>query len=578
MKALPMPSWSGSDARRDPQKKGEREPVPIGAIEAVGALERLVILGQPGGGKSTLVNYITTQLALRRSDPSRRLDPLPGWPPDETPLPVRIILRQLANDMPDDNIRDGAGTVWEHIRKQLAKDGCDGFYEPLRQILQETGGVICFDGLDEVMQSDEDPRRQRIKDVVEAFSRPLEGKCKIIVTSREYAYHKSDQWRLHPDLFPEVVLAGFNPDQVKEFIQTWYSVIGPKKELDEEEIQNHANHLIDAVQSLPHLEELARYPLLLTLMAQVHGTIGTLPQNRADLYERAVNLLLAHWDNRLVREAGGACRVEKGLLVMRLKVPLETLRASLEKIAFKAHQKQETAENRSSGCADIPMMDLLLELEKELGSYDKGKAVVEYIHERAGLLQALEEYKVYAFPHRTFQEYLAAAYIMKKSDFNTLLSKRIRRDLVWWREVYLLAAGLSRKFPVYVSSLVTTLLPQDPKPSECRKIPVQKSRLALLAGNALVETKFSEHAASEKQEEQEEPGIYTTTYKRVQNWLVQSLCSAETLDAKARVESGRVLARLGDPRLEVTTLDQMAFCRVPGGPFQMGDEKEKPPQ
>ncbi len=47
---------------RDLRKKvdSEEKPIPIQAVEAVAAMPRLVILGQPGGGKSTLVNHLVT--------------------------------------------------------------------------------------------------------------------------------------------------------------------------------------------------------------------------------------------------------------------------------------------------------------------------------------------------------------------------------------------------------------------------------------------------------------------------------------------------------------------------------------
>lgn len=128
----------------------------------------------------------------------------------------------------------------------------------------------------------------------------------------------------------------------------------PKKGWSEAETTQQADHLIAAAKSLPHLRELAQYPLLLTLMAQVHSNIGYLPENRADLYDRAVNLLLAHWDNRLVRDVGGACTVDKGI-IMRLGIRLETLRAALERVAFSAPEKQETTEDRTDGCADIAL-------------------------------------------------------------------------------------------------------------------------------------------------------------------------------------------------------------------------------
>jgi hypothetical protein len=76
----------------------EKEQIPITAVEAIAAVPRLVILGRPGGGKSTLVNHAAAQLARRRKgEETKETSALPGWPAGATPLPVRIVLSSFAN-------------------------------------------------------------------------------------------------------------------------------------------------------------------------------------------------------------------------------------------------------------------------------------------------------------------------------------------------------------------------------------------------------------------------------------------------------------------------------------------------
>ncbi|MCP3677795.1 MAG: hypothetical protein GY721_09460, partial [Deltaproteobacteria bacterium] len=188
-------------------------------------------------------------------------------------------------------------------------------------------------------EEDEDKKRSLIVESISEFARPL-SRCRIIVTCREYAYKEGSPWRLPDSVFDVVELDLFKDEQIKTFARTWYMATGEWKGWDEVRRESEADVLYEAVQSLPHLKELGRYPLLLTLMAQVHGRDGFLPKDRADLYERAVNLLLAHWENRIVRDEKGSVTVKPGL-IMQLGIRTDTIRQALENVSLAAHERQQ---------------------------------------------------------------------------------------------------------------------------------------------------------------------------------------------------------------------------------------------
>lgn len=551
--------------------EGFKELIPIQAVEAIAALERLVILGRPGGGKSTLVNYCTGQLARRRlGGPAHDL---PGWGEHFNLLPVRIILRRFAAWLSEETPCGTAGHVWDYLEHQLTQAGCREFFPLLKRTLLEDGGLIFFDGLDEVSASDAACKRTAIKEAIVAFAQPLD-KCRIVVTCREYAYQRGDDWQLPEPDFPVVELALFKLEQIRDFAQTWYAVLGPQKGWDAERCRDEAHNLYRAVKALPHLRELAQYPLLLTLMAQVHGRDGYLPQDRADLYERAVNLLLAHWENRIVREQNGSRKVEPSI-IMRLGIRLTTLRKALEAVAFKAHERQERQPDRGERPADIPRDELREALYEALGSLDFAEQVIAYVQQRAGLLQALET-ATYAFPHRTFQEYLAARYLMRQAEFDQLLRERVHRDPTWWREVFLLAAGSSRDTPRVISDLVDRVLALYQGPETT--ITPERIVWARLAAQALVETRFEEQVAAE-----DVPGRYTRTYQDVQQWLVASIRADQKLNPKERAAAGNRLAPLGDPRFRADAWylpDEplLGFVKIPEGPFLMGSDPRQDEQ
>ncbi|MCP4295929.1 MAG: hypothetical protein GY786_10010, partial [Proteobacteria bacterium] len=143
--------------------KGEdKESVPIQAIEAAGAMNRLVILGRPRGRKSTLSNHIVSTLANIRLGVTGKDEKLPGWNNDTLTVPVRIILREFAVWMPADKRYGTAGIVWEYIEHLLTEWGCQEHFNSLKHKLADEGGVVIFDGLDEVREEDEDKKRSLI--------------------------------------------------------------------------------------------------------------------------------------------------------------------------------------------------------------------------------------------------------------------------------------------------------------------------------------------------------------------------------------------------------------------------------
>jgi formylglycine-generating enzyme required for sulfatase activity len=192
--------------------------------------------------------------------------------------------------------------------------------------------------------------------------------------------------------------------------------------------------------------------------------------------------------------------------------------------------------------------------------------LVRYLSHRAGLLVP-RGVGVYTFPHRTFQEYLAACHLTDV-DYPDKVAELARGDPNRWREVALLAgAKAARGTASAVWSLVDALCYRTLSAGDAQ--PEPDAWGARLAGQALVES-----ADLEVVSERNRPKV-----ARVAAHLVRVLREGK-LPAVERAAAGRSLAKLGDPRFRAAAWylpDEplLGFVEIPEGPFLMGEGDEQ---
>jgi formylglycine-generating enzyme required for sulfatase activity len=552
--------------------EGDREPHRLPALQAIAAEDtaRFVLLGDPGSGKSTFVDYLAFALAHARLDPhgewAERLEKN-GWHHGPL-LPVHVILRDFAaRGLPADAQQGTAHTLWSFIRTELHEHlpGGPAYSRYLEQHLLQNGGLVLCDGLDEV--PDTEGLRQQVKEAIADFAASL-PRCRFVVTCRPYAYRDPSR-RL--DGYQQITLAPFNGEQIEAFIDRWYQAVAPFQRWDQATAAMRAGKLKEAVR-LPHLQGLASRPLLLTLMATLHTAWGTLPEDRAELYGACVKLLLDHWQTRIiVVTRDGQEQVEGGLL-STFGISYEALTQALQRVAFEAHLRQGGESERSQGVADIGEGELLAALAPALDDQVNPLRVLHYIETRAGLLMARAP-GIYAFPHRSFQEYLAACYLSDRQEFGTHLRRLVRDDPAWWQEIFLLAVGKAKRGGLSNAvALINAICPwgvdevQGPEDADWY--------VSSLAGQALVEMRLRERAGGQPD--------FEAVLKRVRYWLVSLSTRRDTLAVPARAEAGTILGHLGDPRFDPKTWHlpgdpDQGFVRVGAGPFVMGSREGEDP-
>ena len=538
------------------------------AVEELNRHPRLVLMGDPGSGKSTFAGFVALCLSGEAlGDPAANLDLLTAPLPDAQGndeqerqpwghgplLPVLVVLRDFAaTGLPPAGQKADAETLWRYLDTRLTAASLGEFAPTLRKELRERDGLLILDGLDEVPEADS--RRKQIKQVIDGFAAAFH-RCRILVTSRTYAYQKQD-WKLPG--FAESTLAPFGDGQMRRFIARWYDHIGGLRDWPADDARGKAAELRRAIDGSERLRDLAERPLLLTLMASLHAWHGgVLPDKREELYHESVNMLLDWWERqRVVRDAQGKPINQQPSLAEWLKVDRDRVREWLNELAFTAHSRQPEL----AGTANIAQQEVvngLLSLSDDPNL--RPKLLVEYLSHRAGLLVP-HGVDVYTFPHRTFQEYLAACHLTDLDQPEETIARLVCADLNRWREVTLLAAAKrTRGGKGTVWLMVDELCPAGVEAQDAAE-DAPAARGALLAGQVLLESADLARVSAGNRPKVE----------RVRRWQ-KALLAHPALPDNERAAAGRALADLGDDRAEVMTVDAMQFCLVPGGPFRMGE-------
>lgn len=548
------------DRQRD-DIHAQREARPVSALEAVSEHRESTVLGKPGSGKSTFGASVLLTLAQAWRGHVDELAKLGESWTHGVPLPIRVVLRRFAERLPPGEKPARAGDLWAFIARDLEESGYGLSAEAMKyvqRIARNDGALILLDGLDECGSS---ATRERVLGAVHELMRSAGPKCRFVLTARPYA------WPSGPDPARGVyALADLTDTQIEQFIRAWYAALVQRQWRSPGDAERKAGDLL-AARHRPDLLPLATNPLLLTLMATLHTNRGRLPDDRADLYNESVDLLLLRWNQQI----GADKALLDELAIPSLK--LTDLRDVLEELAFKVHEQNVGKE----GTADIGEDRLVRTFRPLLNnSKDKADVVVDYIEKRAGLLIGQGEKdgeRQFTFPHRTFQEFLAACHLAAQDDFPAKCAQLARTAPAHWQIVLPLAArlakaerGASAADELVGGSSIAEL-------RDRRQPDATDWGCALLAGNQLLEIGLGAIHKSERTR---------AITARVAGWLAASLPVHPDdggASAAQRAQAGDVLVALGDPRFDPDRFhlpadDMLGFVRIPADPeFRIGTRK-----
>ena len=101
----------------------QRETRPVSALDALATHRELTVLGKPGSGKSTFGASVLLTLAQVWQGHGDELAKLGASWTHAAPLPIRVILRRFAEQLPAGDQPARAGDLWGFIGRDLDASG-----------------------------------------------------------------------------------------------------------------------------------------------------------------------------------------------------------------------------------------------------------------------------------------------------------------------------------------------------------------------------------------------------------------------------------------------------------------------
>ncbi|CAF3668953.1 unnamed protein product [Rotaria socialis] len=379
----------------------------------------LVVLGDPGSGKTSFVRWLVTQMSKALCSRCRRTTSVRF-----IRMPILIRVGEFAEALS----KSPTLTLFDYIGKHewMGKPITNNLEDKealiivLQDFIKQGHVVVILDGLDEIPVSD---LRIRIVNLVENFvdsyvktpnfesafdesqftdsqDNPSEsGGNQLLVTSRIVGYHAAPL----SGNFVHYIIKPMDKERIKEFVDFWFSTVHEQilSYLNievENQSGNQANSLKQEFDDPDKvgLLELASNPCLLSFICTVafqQSEGSSLPNQRILLYEQTVESMLNTWKSK-----GSTINIPKLIRILcdiasfiHKESPSGLIHEELMKNICIESIKTFTGKKSFSASEDNEIKE-------------QTEAFVRIIREDVGIIAARGQ-SLYGFLHLTFQEY-----------------------------------------------------------------------------------------------------------------------------------------------------------------------------
>jgi predicted NACHT family NTPase len=415
----------------------------IPGTHAVEKYSKLRVLGKPGVGKTTFLQYLAIQCNQSTLTTNQ--------------VPIFITLKNFAQESKTTN----DFSLLNYIHQEFVTSGIS---DPsvIETLLNAGRVLLLLDGMDEVLNQQSNLVLGEIRRFSEKYH-----KNQFVATCRTAAQ------RLRLRGFTDVEIAPFTSEQIIAFAQKWF-VVFSKTNTEDGQAQS-----VQFIQKLDLAEnwqfrQLVVTPLFLHLACWVFHGQEKFPTKRTDFYKQGLDLLLGKWD-----EARGIERDEvyRGfLLPQKLKLLSQIAAATFEDGQYFFEQRivEQYIGDYIQNLSNVPMDTDELQIESE--------AALRAIEAQHGLL-AERARGIFSFSYLAFQEYFTARKIV--ASHNLQAFEQALGGLVshitdpYWREIFLLTATMLRSADSLVQLMkqqIDALVAEDPYLQEFLAWASQKSR------------------------------------------------------------------------------------------------------